>query len=184
MKRQIKTSKSQIFNYWYNSDNRPNDDNLNIIWEKGLTHCWNCGSDKKNGKTNRLQRCHIIPFCLGGKDTPSNYVLLCNECHKEAPNTLNKLNMWHWIKSNKVSFSGIFPYNFNKALDKFHKNYGFTFFEVATDYSKLKKLNLNNGTDVLNQLFFNHIGTHSYIFNESTYYYQMVNIYNELKGSE
>ena len=49
------------------------DDPLNV---------WNIYSVKAT-----LEKAHIIPYALGGKDTPSNLVCLCHRCHKNAPNT-------------------------------------------------------------------------------------------------
>ena len=44
------------------------------------THCWRCGYERYT------ERCHVIPDALDGEDTPSNYRLLCPDCHIEAPN--------------------------------------------------------------------------------------------------
>ena len=38
---------------------------------------------------------HIIPFCEGGEDIPSNYMALCNECHnKKHPEITNNPCFW------------------------------------------------------------------------------------------
>ena len=55
--------------------------------------CWRCG------KETELQRCHLIPDSLGGKDEASNIVLLCDKCHKEGPNVADPEIMWDWIKA-------------------------------------------------------------------------------------
>lgn len=34
---------------------------------------------------SHLNRCHIIPFALGGSDDPSNLFLMCKNCHKDSP---------------------------------------------------------------------------------------------------
>lgn len=44
-----------------------------------------------------LDRCHLIPRAKGGPDTPDNLVLLCSECHKEAPDCLDPNIMLRWI---------------------------------------------------------------------------------------
>lgn len=40
--------------------------------------CVNCGSE------DYLIMHHIVPLGRGGKDVPSNIVLLCNECHRKV----------------------------------------------------------------------------------------------------
>ena len=51
-----------------------------------------------------MQRCHIIPDSLGGKDEPSNIVLLCGRCHEDGPNVSDPEIMWDWIKAYRVPF--------------------------------------------------------------------------------
>lgn len=63
--------------------------------------CFACGYHRKAWKTNwgrakRLQKAHIIAFEQGGKDIPSNYVLLCNRCHLNAPVTADRNDMIEW----------------------------------------------------------------------------------------
>ncbi len=55
-----------------------------------------------------MQRCHIIPDSLGGKDEPSNLVLLRERCHIDAPNIESKSFMWDWIRANGTSFYDTF----------------------------------------------------------------------------
>ena len=55
--------------------------------------CWRCG------KETELQRRHLIPDSLGGKDEASNIVILCDKCHKEGPNVADPEIMWDWIKA-------------------------------------------------------------------------------------
>tara|TARA_R110000782_G_C14523538_1_gene381391 strand:+ start:42 stop:524 length:483 start_codon:yes stop_codon:yes gene_type:complete len=59
--------------------------------------CWRCGYIRN------LERCHIIPKSLGGKNTPDNYVLLCNDCHQEAPNVKDETFMFEWIENTCIS---------------------------------------------------------------------------------
>ena len=37
------------------------------------------------GVKSKLQRCHIIPYMVGGSDDPENLFLLCERCHLESP---------------------------------------------------------------------------------------------------
>ena len=60
------------------------------------THCWRCGHERYT------ERCHVIPDALDGEDTPSNYRLLCSECHLEAPNVNDPDEMDKWIRRTNV----------------------------------------------------------------------------------
>ncbi len=95
----IKTTKKEIINYW---SKIKEESLLSVDWAEAETRCWRCGYERK------LQRCHIIPDSLGGKDTPSNFVLLCERCHIDAPNIEDKNFMWDWIMSNKEPFYDTF----------------------------------------------------------------------------
>lgn len=44
-----------------------------------------------------LNRCHIKPSALGGKDEPSNLFLLCEECHQLSPDTINVNSFFRWV---------------------------------------------------------------------------------------
>ncbi len=69
----------EIVEYWKNKDRK-------IIpkWENALEECWACGRTS-NAK---LEKCHIIPECLGGEMLSSNMVLLCSLCHYQNPETI------------------------------------------------------------------------------------------------
>lgn len=109
----IKTTKKQIVDYW---ETRVDECELSIDWAEAEERCWRCGYEK------RLQRCHIIPDCLGGEDKPSNLVLLCERCHIDAPNVESETFMWDWIKANKTTFYDTFFET--KALQEYEFIYG------------------------------------------------------------
>jgi putative transposon-encoded protein len=88
----IKTKKQEIVDYW---TNRQYEQDMGCDWSEAHERCWRCGYKKK------LERCHIIPNALEGKDIPSNFVLLCGACHVEAPNVTDSEYMWEWIKDTK-----------------------------------------------------------------------------------
>lgn len=46
----------------------------------------------------RLQRCHLTPASLGGQATVENLILLCAECHREAPDHVNGEWMIRWAQ--------------------------------------------------------------------------------------
>lgn len=163
------TTVKQIAEYWIKNFTVEETD-LNFDWADCRTHCWNCGADKQS-KSNknivRVQRAHIVPHSLGGEDIPSNYVLLCSDCHKEAPNTSNKEDMWDWIKSNHLpmAFSG--TYRLEKGLILFKQKEGYSFFDKA--------LHIKNLTQVIKNEY-NNVSTHGAFMNESTYYYMFKSI--------
>ncbi len=95
----IKTKKIDIVNYW---SKQIDECDLSVDWSEANERCWRCGY-----KTN-LQKCHIIPDSLGGKDEPSNLVLLCARCHIDAPNVESEIFMWDWIKANHTAFYDTF----------------------------------------------------------------------------
>lgn len=112
----IKTTKEEIASYW---DSRIDESELNIDFCEAKERCWRCA------RKARLNRCHIIPYSLNGKDTPSNFVLLCRWCHREGPNVEDPDIMWDWIKSYKVLFYDTFW--FLQGLDEYENIYGITF---------------------------------------------------------
>ena len=95
----IKTTKKEIVDYWEQIEDECD---LSVDWAEAEERCWRCGCER------RLQRCHIVPETLGGKDEPSNLVLLCERCHIDAPNVESKTFMWDWIRANGTSFYDTF----------------------------------------------------------------------------
>ena len=55
----------------------------------GTDACFACGINKTHA---RMERCHVTPKTLGGKDV----VYLCKECHNLAPNTTNPDLFYLW----------------------------------------------------------------------------------------
>lgn len=84
----------EINNYW-----------LERFWmlEEDYPTCFICGRDKN------LEKCHITPKALGGRDDVDNLVLLCNEHHRQAPNiSLSKEIMLKWIDEESETYSRFF----------------------------------------------------------------------------
>ena len=86
----IKTSTEEIVDYWSRNQDECG---LSVDWAEAHERCWRCGCEK------HLQRCHIIPDSIGGKDEPSNLVLLCKRCHADGPNVEDPEIMWDWIRA-------------------------------------------------------------------------------------
>lgn len=113
MKRKnVTTPIKDIVEYW---DGKIDECDLNVDWSEANERCWRFGYKRK------LQRCHIIPDSLGGEDAPYNLVLLCDQCHKEAPNVQDSKFMWDWIKSYHAPFYDTF-WN-NRTLDEYENIY-------------------------------------------------------------
>lgn len=89
------TSIEEITNYWQEYQDECG---LSVDWSEATLLCWRCAHKRK------LQRCHIIPRALGGSEEPSNLVLLCAQCHSEAPNVNDSEFMWTWLRAHAVDF--------------------------------------------------------------------------------
>jgi hypothetical protein len=98
-KKTSKTKLEQIAKYW---SSRIYEGDLSIDFSEALERCWRCGYKSK------LEKCHIVPHSLGGKDKASNYVLLCSLCHSEGPNVDDPNIFWDWLKAHKASFYDIY----------------------------------------------------------------------------
>ena len=84
------TTAGQIVSFWRARANPPH---IQIEWSQAHRRCWRCAAER-----SKLERCHIVPASLGGEDVPSNYVLLCAQCHLEAPDVPDPNAMWEWIR--------------------------------------------------------------------------------------
>lgn len=95
----MKTTHKEIADYWLTERAA---EQVSLPPEEAMELCWRCRCHKP------LQRCHIDPESLGGVDEPHNLVLLCELCHKEAPNHANPEYMPIWIKATRADFPGYF----------------------------------------------------------------------------
>lgn len=87
----------EIVDYWAS---RQSECGLSVDWDEAKNRCWRCTGKRK------LQRCHIVPRSLGGGEQPSNLVLLCAQCHSEAPNVADPEFMWTWLRAHAAVFYG------------------------------------------------------------------------------
>ena len=90
-----KITKQQICDYW---ETKKYEGDMGTDWDTATKACWCCGRF-----TDNLEKAHIVPDMLGGEYEVSNLVLLCNTCHREAPDFDNPQYMWDWIKANSTS---------------------------------------------------------------------------------
>ena len=95
----IEATLREIVNYW---QSREDECGLGVDWAEADHRCWRCGYKC------RLHRCHIIPNALEGPADPSNLVLLCGRCHREAPNVDDPRMMWVWLRTTCVSFYNMY----------------------------------------------------------------------------
>jgi len=92
-------SHKAIVAYW---SQREEEGELSVDWSEAHERCWRCGCKAK------LTQCHIIPDSCGGTVKPSNLVLLCHLCHREAPNLADPRFMWIWLHAYKAGCYGDF----------------------------------------------------------------------------
>ena len=109
-----KITKQQIVDYW---ETRKYEGNMGTDWDTATEACWCCGRFTQN-----LDKAHIIPDMLDGEYEVSNLVLLCNACHREAPDFDNPDYMWDWIKAN--SDTNHTTYTFKRIFKEYKKMFG------------------------------------------------------------
>lgn len=135
----IKTTSKQIVEYW---SEKVSDWELTVKWCNAHKCCWRCGRETS------LQRAHIVPDSLGGKDEPSNFVLLCEKCHSEAPNVVDPEIMWDWLKAYNTHsvalFGTLLAYREYKFIYKTNFLDDFEYIEnkaniTSEEYTNLKK---------------------------------------------
>ena len=73
-------------------------EHLNI--EEAVHTCWACFKGLDDPKHNP-QRAHIISVQNGGNNKPSNFFLLCKQCHKEQPDGNSFEMQLLWLQNQK-----------------------------------------------------------------------------------
>ncbi|MCX7175002.1 MAG: HNH endonuclease [Proteobacteria bacterium] len=109
----MNTTHREIAEYW---SQHQDECDLSVDWAEAEKLCWRCAQGRM------LQRCHIIPRALGGSEESCNLVLLCGQCHAEAPNVADPEFMWIWLRAHAVSFYGTYWYN--RGLREYEFIYG------------------------------------------------------------
>lgn len=91
-----------------------------VMIDFGEPSCWACSyyepeweceeGESLRSMWNRigLERAHLVPASLGGQSSPSNMVLLCPLCHKDAPDHADPQYMIRWIESREDYFGWAF----------------------------------------------------------------------------
>lgn len=70
-----------------------------------LTQCWAC-----RGEDRSLEKAHVVAFSDGGSNDPSNYWLLCPECHREQPDNALPEAQVLWLLNHKTEIAELFDY--------------------------------------------------------------------------
>ena len=96
-------SRKKIADYWMKTENGL------MLPDDPSEHCWACQVDSD------IERCHIIPASLGGRNIPENLVLLCSLCHLEGPNVDDSEFMWFYIRYTKMFGKGRYKIAFDMA---------------------------------------------------------------------
>jgi HNH endonuclease len=97
----MNTTLSEIVDFW---ELHQDECDLSVDWAEADKLCWRCAQKRK------LERCHIVPRALGGSEKPSNLVLLCGQCHAEAPNVTDPAFMWIWLRAHAATYYGTYWY--------------------------------------------------------------------------
>ena len=79
------------------------DDYYELINKPDTRHIYSLNRVK-----NHLNRCHIIPHSLGGEDKPENLFLLCERCHKKAPDINVPRCFLKWVYKQRTE--GLFKF--------------------------------------------------------------------------
>lgn len=93
------TAPQDIVTYWRD---RVDDSDMGCCWSQAHECCWRCG---RRGK-KQLEKCHIIPHQepFNGPDAPENFVLLCGDCHRDAPCINDPVYIWRWIQETHIHY--------------------------------------------------------------------------------
>lgn len=113
-----------------------------------------------------LNRCHIVPHAMDGKDTPQNLFLMCGNCHIESPDTKNREGFFRWVyRRRKGSVMGVIdPVNMVKKINTDLEDRGLpSILEIGKDCP-----DFFNGSEIYGFLEKN-VGTHGAKVAASTY---------------
>lgn len=169
-RKSIKTSKVAVAEYWLGTEEgrRRFPGNAALI-DFGEPSCFACGFQATRvdeppeiwqvWSKAVLDRAHLIPRTLGGDDEAPNLVLLCSDCHRDAPNVGDSRYMLEWMGRRESFFSRRIAM-FQRAIDTggLEREYAILAEEVKDD--RVSK--------VLRELLGSWTATHGWYVNEST----------------
>jgi hypothetical protein len=92
MVRKPPPSVTDIVGYWsqhlYEGD-------IGVDWCDAHERCWRCGCKRK------LHKCHITPNSIKTSNAVEDFILLCKQCHEEAPDVNDRDYVLQWLKDNR-----------------------------------------------------------------------------------
>lgn len=104
------TSHSEIAKYWSSPQGRARWPGNRAVGDSAEPARFACGYFAKawdtsgpgilawNDARGGLERAHLIADSQGGEDSPANLILLCPDCHRDAPMTNNEHDMFTWCE--------------------------------------------------------------------------------------
>ena len=111
--------------HWFERESR-------FVDDLSEPRCFACGDTIREPLSNEtipmrwarcgLERCHIIAASIGGSLEPSNFLLLCHECHVEAPMTADAKFLLDWAKEHPSALACMFR-DFYQALKDADEKY-------------------------------------------------------------
>lgn len=126
------TKPKEVVEYWSTQER---EEGLAVDWAEATDRCWRCSEQPSTRPGSRpLELCHIVPSAKGGKDEPSNLVLLCWRCHWEAPNVTDPSYIWIWLRAHSQSFYD--TYWLTRATEEFQKLFGRKPGEMLLDHAQ------------------------------------------------
>ena len=88
--------------------------------------CWACGMIW--GDSSTLERCHILPWQLGGSFDPSNFHLLCKKCHRDSEDLYGR-EYWTWFMYSEPGV--ITPWHASRVLDIIKRRSGKSYAKIV-----------------------------------------------------
>lgn len=113
--RQNAPSKKKIWQYWIDNGIQRGLDDTRYDNACDFNVCVCCGRE-----SSKLERAHIIPHSLGGSNDVSNYILLCNKCHRESPDIANESALIEWMNEQPTEIESMLRL-IQQEMDKYNK---------------------------------------------------------------
>lgn len=114
-------SKFSVAEYWLSGrhQDRLGFPSTEFVSDIDYPACFACGlhlpawvvptSYRLRWNKSALHRCHIVPRSLGDADNPSNLVLMCASCHRDAPDHTDENVLFNWM-FRRQSADGMKPF--------------------------------------------------------------------------